>query len=105
MGCGIGVKRHRDDDVFDRSFHIDLSHEYCSCSLSAVSYSIASAKDDNFRVLRQQAFETLRQSHSGKTAAHDHNPFGKVWRDSFGLFHDQIAVASPARQTLWEVQL
>jgi hypothetical protein len=24
MGCGIGVKRHRDDCIFDRSFHVTL---------------------------------------------------------------------------------
>ena len=28
MGCGIGVKRHRDDCIFDRSFHVILSYEF-----------------------------------------------------------------------------
>ena len=74
MGCGIGVKRHRDDDVFDWSFHIGLNHECFSCFLSAVIYSIVRAKDVDFRPRRRRAFETLRQSHSGKTANHNQNP-------------------------------
>jgi hypothetical protein len=37
----------------------------------------------------------LRQSHSGKTAAHNHNPFGKVWRAGFSFLHVQVTVASP----------
>ena len=73
--------------------------------MSVVIYSIVSAKNDDFRLRRQQAFETLRQSHSGKTAAHDHNPFRKVWRDGFVSFNDQMVVANPARDTLGSLAL
>jgi hypothetical protein len=47
----------------------------------------------------------LRQSHSGKTAAHNHNSFGKVWRDGFVFLHHQMAMASPARDTLGNITL
>jgi hypothetical protein len=56
---------------------------------------IVSAEDDNFRLRWQRAFEALRQSHSGKTAAYNHNPFGKVWRAAFLFLHVQATVASP----------
>jgi hypothetical protein len=56
---------------------------------------IVSAKNNNLYLCRQQAFEALRQSHSGKTAAHNHNPFGKVWRDGFSFLHVQATVAIP----------
>jgi hypothetical protein len=56
---------------------------------------IVSAENNYFRLHWQRAFEALRQSHSGKTAAHNHNPFGKVWRAGFSFFHVQVTVASP----------
>lgn len=105
MGRGIGVKGHGDDEVFDGSFHIGLNHECFSCSLSAVIHSIVSAKDDDVRLLRRQAFETLLQSHSGKTATHNHNPLGKVWCDGFVFFHHQMVGANPARDTLASLTL
>jgi hypothetical protein len=55
---------------------------------------IVGAENDDFHVRWQQAFEALRQSHSGKTAAHNHNPFGKVWRAGFSFLHVQVTVAS-----------
>jgi hypothetical protein len=54
---------------------------------------IVRAEDDDFRLRWQQAFEALRQSHSGKTAAHNHNPFGNVWRAGFFFVHVQTTVA------------
>ena len=53
---------------------------------------IVSAQDDYFRLRRQKAFETLRQGHSGKTAAHNHNSFGNVWHDVFSFLHVQMNV-------------
>jgi hypothetical protein len=55
---------------------------------------IVRAKNDYFYLRWQQAFEPLRQSHSGKTAANNHNPFGKVWRAGFSFLHVQATVAS-----------
>jgi hypothetical protein len=37
----------------------------------------------------------LRQGHSGKSAAHNHNPLGKIWRAGFLFLHVQATVASP----------
>jgi hypothetical protein len=54
---------------------------------------IVSAENNYFRVRRQRPFEPLRQSHSGKTAAHNHNPFGKIWRAGFSFLHVQATVA------------
>jgi hypothetical protein len=48
---------------------------------------IYSAEDDDFRLRRQQAFEALRQGHSGKTAAHNDKSFSQV------CFHDFPIIA------------
>jgi hypothetical protein len=56
---------------------------------------IVSAEDDDFRLRWKQAFEPLRQSHSGKTSAHNHNPLGKVWRAGFVFIHVQVTVTIP----------
>jgi len=53
---------------------------------------VVSTQDDDFRLLWQQWFETLRQSHPGKTAAHAYNPAGMVWRAGCFCWHDQNAL-------------
>jgi hypothetical protein len=56
---------------------------------------IIRAKNNYFRLRWQTTFEALRQNHSGKTAAHNNNPFGKVWRAGFSFFHVQVTVTIP----------
>jgi hypothetical protein len=44
MGHRIGVKRHRDDDVFDGSFHVGLRHEVSPFFLPAATNSVGSGQ-------------------------------------------------------------
>src|ERR1019366_8624873 len=43
MGCGIGVKRHRNDGVFNWLFHIVLGDEFFPCFLHCPTSSVASS--------------------------------------------------------------
>jgi hypothetical protein len=63
------------------------------------------AQDDYFHLRGKQSFQALRQSHPGKTAPHNNNPFSRVWRDGFVFFHDQIAAASSIAHTLKTISL
>ena len=77
MACAVH-RRHRADPLPPSHSPVMKLASGERLALSAVIYSIFSAKDD-------QGFETLRQSHSGKTATHNYTRSGSCGRLLRGL--------------------